>query len=158
MPLEKTLNRVRNEIEQGQIETARNRLHELIHSYPHNMFIRKMLGDVNFQLGNIREAGRWWYLIKAKSPEMQNAIQAFEKSCGNNPVHIGRRIKFRGCISEVRNSNEFAADRLFELHQAALQQQNYRLFCVQAVASINNGCTPIDKLLSVINQIFQSGK
>jgi hypothetical protein len=58
MPLEKTLNRVRTEIEQGQIEIARNRLHGLVHSYPHNMLIRKMLGDVNFQLGNIREAGQ----------------------------------------------------------------------------------------------------
>ena len=158
MPLEKTLNRVQKEIGQGHLDTARNRLHGLVKTYPHDMLIRKMLGDVNFQLGNIREAGRWWYLIKAKSPEMQNAINVFEQSCGNNPVHIGKRLKFRGCISEVRKVSEFAADRLLELHEEALQQQGYRLFCIQAVFRYpkeTDGCTPIKKLSTWISNFIK---
>ncbi len=96
MALEETLRKVRYDLARGDLDHARQRLTGLLchFAYPQNLEIRRMLGDIHWQQGNLIEAGRYWYLEVDKTPEMLDAVARYEKACGNDPQIIGRRLKF----------------------------------------------------------------
>jgi hypothetical protein len=93
MPRDATLARIRAEIEAGDLGSARDRLHGLISSYPGDLRLRRELGEVYWALGDRAMAGRHWYLVVEKSPVMEEAVKAFERSCGGNAGHMLRSLK-----------------------------------------------------------------
>lgn len=93
---EKTLTKIKRDMENGDLGKARDRLHGLIFTYPDDLEIRKSLGDVYYALHDPAMAGRYWYLGENKTPDMMKACQTFEKSLGNDPHLIARAIKFKG--------------------------------------------------------------
>jgi hypothetical protein len=85
---EKTLRRIEQDIVSGDYGKARDRLHGLLGSYPHDLSLRRMLGDIYWHLQYPVMAGRYWYLEEEKTPAMSVACAAFERSCGSDPVQI----------------------------------------------------------------------
>ena len=91
-----TLMRIEQELAEGKLGIARDRLHGLMLSYPDDMSIRSGLGDVYFKLGYPIEAGRCWFLEDAPSDEKLAAIASFVKDCKGDPSTILKRLKVRG--------------------------------------------------------------
>lgn len=115
MTLENTMKKVEEDIAQGNLGKARDRLHGLISSYPSNLNLRKQLGAIYWKLQYPAMAGRYWYLEKDNSPEMISARNAFEKDCADDPYLIRKSLKFRGNFDEIRD--EFAIDILKSLEK-----------------------------------------
>ncbi|WP_282032849.1 DUF6584 family protein [Metabacillus indicus] len=102
-----TLLKIEEDIKKNDLGKARDRLHGLIATYPNELELRRKLGDIYYALKYPSMAGRYWYLEKNKTPEMQHACIEFEKSMGNNPFQIVRAIKFKG-DKEIVKDLEFS--------------------------------------------------
>ena len=124
MSLEESLKRVERDVAAGDYGRARDRLHGLIGAYPERMDLRRRLGDVYGELRYPSMAGRFWYLEEEKSPEMEAACRAFEKSCGNNPVLMLQALKYRGGLRGREET--FAGKRLAALAARAQREHGYR--------------------------------
>jgi hypothetical protein len=46
-------------------------------------------------------AGRYWYLEENRTEEMEQAVEAFEKSCNRSPFMIWHCLKFRGNLENL---------------------------------------------------------
>ncbi|TDL83396.1 DNA helicase [Peribacillus frigoritolerans] len=102
-----TLLKIEEDIKKNDLGKARDRLHGLIATYPDELELRRKLGDIYYELKYPSMAGRYWYLEKNKTPEMQHACIEFEKSMGNNPFQIVRALKFKG-DKEILKNLEFS--------------------------------------------------
>ena len=96
-----TLRKVEYDITNSNLGLARDRLHGLMMSYPDDLSLRVKLAEVYWKLQQPVMAGRYWYLVEEKSPEMEAAVQAFEKMQGHDPLRIIRALKFRGDLSAI---------------------------------------------------------
>ncbi|MBI4601371.1 MAG: hypothetical protein HY721_05340 [Planctomycetes bacterium] len=101
MPIERTLARVRAEVAAGELDTARDRLHGLILTYPERLDLRRELGDVYWRMGDRAMAGRFWYLEEPAAPEVRAAVAAFERRHGGDRGRISRALRFRGSLDAV---------------------------------------------------------
>lgn len=111
MPKEQTLEIIEEEIAQGKLGVARDRLHGLVNAYPNDLDLRFKLGELYFKLGYPNEAGCYWFLLEQPSEEQKQAIDTFVKSCGGSLELIVKRLKFRGDVppnvsDEIRTALE----------------------------------------------------
>ena len=90
-----TEQKIEQEIAEGKLGIARDRLHGLVVAYPSNLSFRSRLGDVYWRLGYPVEAGRWWFLDDSLTPEKQGAIDLFIRRWGGDPLAILRQLKLR---------------------------------------------------------------
>ena len=95
MSKESTLERVALDIQRGDLGKARQRLHGLIATYPCDLGLRARLAEVYWKLQYPSMAGRYWYLEKERTDEMQAAATAFEKECGGDSWLILKGLKLR---------------------------------------------------------------
>ena len=79
------LTRVNQEILNGRLWKARDRLFGLFSSYPTSQEIIELIGDVFYKMGDLPAAGRFWYLTERDDDLFREAVQAFEERCGANP-------------------------------------------------------------------------
>jgi hypothetical protein len=101
MSRETTLARIEHEIANGDLGKARDRLHGLVAGYPDDLTLRERLGDVYWRLQYPAMAGRYWYLVQERSPEMELACQAFERACGGEASHLLRALRFKGNLETI---------------------------------------------------------
>jgi hypothetical protein len=120
MPLRQSLENVHNDVKNGDLGKARDRLHGLISSFPDNLELRKQLGNIYWQLQLPEMAGRYWYLEEEKDERMIKACQRFEKQFKNDAAFILFAIKFKGQLEPIRDT--FAGQTLQGLHQTALEK------------------------------------
>ncbi|MDQ0219788.1 DUF6584 family protein [Peribacillus cavernae] len=92
----KTLKKIEEDVQNEDLGKARDRLHGLISTYPDELELRRKLGDIYSALKYPSMAGRYWYLEKNKTPEMEKACLQFENSMGNDPIRISRALKYKG--------------------------------------------------------------
>lgn len=112
------LEKVRLDIENGNLGKARDRLHGLILAYPNDLSLRSMLADVYRRLQFPEMAGRYWYLEEHRTPEMEQAVGVFERSVGNDSLEMLCRLKFRGEDDQIPES---ARKKLESLRQESLR-------------------------------------
>jgi hypothetical protein len=123
MALEQTLNKVENDIKDGDLGKARDRLHGLLVSYPDNLELRKRLGDIYWRLQIPDMAGRYWYLEENKDGIMAAACHRFEKQFNSDPVNILLALKFRGNFDRI--SDACPGQILLDLHQKAKEKHSW---------------------------------
>jgi len=123
MATEKTLAKVHNDIGRGDLGKARERLHGLIAHYPNDLSLRRMLADVYARLIYPQMAGRYFYLEESKSPAISEACQAFEQSCGGDPLRILLALKFRGDLALI--SSGYAREKLEDLQKRCSERHGY---------------------------------
>lgn len=99
-----TLRKVEYDIQNGNLGLARDRLHGLMLSYPDDLGLRVRLAEVYSQLQQPVMAGRYCYLEAEKTPEMEAAVQAFEKMQGHDPLRIMRALNYRGDLSAIEGT------------------------------------------------------
>jgi len=96
MPKPDVFKRIKQDFDAGDFEKARDRLHGLVNAHPEDFDLRGALGDVYARLGDPVRAGQFWYLAENKTHEMLDACKAFERSCGNHPPTIAKRLRYPG--------------------------------------------------------------
>lgn len=101
MSLEQIFTLVDQDINCGELEKAQDRLHGLLSSHPNNLEVRQRLGEIYWQLEQPEEAGRYWFLIEATTPEMVAASYEFATACENDSLEILRRLEFKGDVMEL---------------------------------------------------------
>jgi hypothetical protein len=117
MPKQATLRRVREDIRQGDLGRARDRMQGLIATYPQDLSLRPDLAEIYWQLRHPSMAGLYWYLEPEQTEEIQTAIAAFERECGGDPWIMLRRLKIRWDPDEMPEG--FAKQRISELTEAS---------------------------------------
>jgi len=88
---------------------ARMRLHGLIGTYPNDLGLRHILGQLYLEIGKPWKAGRFLYLIDDKSKETHEAIREF-LILYDEPRRILRRLRVKGHIDDFEPG--FAKDKL----------------------------------------------
>ncbi|MCM3711852.1 DUF6584 family protein [Sporosarcina luteola] len=141
------LKRIEKDIENDDLGKARDRLHGLISAYPNELELRKMLGDIYFQLKYPAMAGRYWYLEKIKTPQMKKACMEFENSMGHDMNKIAQALKYKGDIEllegldvdpELLSSQYKVKDKLVEEQDVPIGP-TYKLIifgCLSVILSI----------------------
>lgn len=133
MSKEQTIKAVQNDIDQGNLGRARDRLHGLISSYPNDIELRVQLADIYSRLQYPAMAGRYWYLEENKTEEMNAAVAEFERSCGKDPLQILLALKFQGSLDAINSS--FAKERLLSIQQECkVKYLNYPEFGLKGAA------------------------
>ena len=123
MPLQQTLDKVRWDIQNQNLGKARDRLHGLINSYPDHLELRKMLGDLYWQLQLPDMAGRYWYLEEEKDENMIIACQRFENQFNYDPMYMLFAIKYKGDLQKIEGT--FAWKTLMDLHHKAKEKYSW---------------------------------
>lgn len=94
-----TRERIEQEISEGKLGIARDRLYGLLRTFPHDVEIRSRLGDVYSKLGYPAEAGRFWFLDSDLTEEKLAAVDEFRRRCQANPALMLRRLRIE-CTPE----------------------------------------------------------
>ena len=115
MSKDQTLKTVRREMDEGDLGKARDRLQGLLSTYPDDLEIRRLLGEVYWKLRQPAMAGRYWYLEPATTPEMEQALGAFEKEHGGASITMIQAIRFRGHVDDL--DSDYARDQLLTLEE-----------------------------------------
>ena len=87
---------------------AVSRLEGALEYNPLNQFLHYFAGKIYWEMGDKVRAGKHFYLLQNTSPQELECVKLFEKSLGNDPVLILRKIYRRGMrlTSLDRNSRE----------------------------------------------------
>lgn len=112
MPLRETLARVDADLAAGRVPVARQRLRGLVSSFPHDLTLRRRLGEVYRLFGDAAEAGRWMYLEEDRDPD---ETVAFEARYGS-PAWRMKALAWRG--PEAMAATPFAQAQLGDLRAA----------------------------------------
>ena len=91
-----TLIRVKQEITEGRLGIARDRLRGLITAYPDDLSLRTHVAEVYWKLGYPVLAGQFWFLDSELGEEEGQAVQAFLLACNNDPKTVLHRLRLRG--------------------------------------------------------------
>ncbi|MEV7963580.1 DUF6584 family protein [Oerskovia paurometabola] len=114
MSVERTLERVEEDLRVGDVTMARTRLSSLVRSLPHRLDARERLAAVCRLDGDLVEAGRWSYLTEQRD---EREVAAFERACGKDPVRIMRALRWS--CSEEAATTEVARQRLLDVRGRA---------------------------------------
>lgn len=74
--------RARRDLKAERMWKARDRLHGLFSADPSNQEVLELLGEVYFRMGDLPQAGRYWYLTERGGEDAEVARQAFQERFG----------------------------------------------------------------------------
>lgn len=115
--LEEKLDSIRNDLNAGDLDSAREQLKGIPPQVGSTSEFSQEIGELYWQLDYPAMAGRYWYLIENKTPEMISACKDFEHSCGDHPYEILNTLGWRF------DGTPYAQNKLYELqkHYKAIQ-------------------------------------
>ncbi|MER6393718.1 DUF6584 family protein [Streptomyces sp. NPDC001523] len=116
MPLRETLARVDADLAAGRVPVARQRLRGLVSSFPHDLTLRRRLGEVYRLYGDATEAGRWMYLEEDRDAD---ETAAFEERYGS-PGWRMKALAWRG--PEAVAATSFAEKQLVAVRTACAEE------------------------------------
>lgn len=94
MSKEEVLQRIKKDIESGDLGKAKERLKTLVYKFPNDFELREMLAEIYYKTHQYAQAGRFWYLSENKTERMKKACKEFEKFCQYSPWVIRDLICF----------------------------------------------------------------
>lgn len=89
------LTRVEHDLKNGRLWKARDRLFGLFSSYPASQEVLLLLGEVFYKMGDLPEAGRYWFLTERNDGLAQEALMAYRERCGKNPCIMLKQLPIR---------------------------------------------------------------
>lgn len=110
------VSKARQDREAGRLWKARDRLGSLLRLDPADQETLVLLGEVHFEMGDLPNAGRYWFLTEREGPEADAALAALHE-----------RYPFPDLLSQIparARSEQYPATvqtRLRELHERAAQ-------------------------------------
>ncbi|MHB8050871.1 MAG: DUF6584 family protein [Coriobacteriia bacterium] len=101
MSLQESLARVSQDIDNGDLGKARDRLEGMLSGYPDELSVRDLLGEVYWRLQYPERAGRCWYLLESTRPEMDVAKRAFESRHGSDAWLLLDALAYHGGLESL---------------------------------------------------------
>jgi len=89
---EKLLYRIENDLQKGDLLKAINRLEGAMEYYSFDEALNYRLANLYLQNNDLIKAGRRFYLIEDKTEIEKHAVVLFEKSFGNDPTMLLKRL------------------------------------------------------------------
>ncbi|MEV4947925.1 DUF6584 family protein [Streptomyces sp. NPDC053755] len=111
-----TLARVEADLAAGRVPMARQRLRGLVASFPHDLTLRRRLGEIYRLYGDAAQAGRWLYLEEDRCAEETAAFEARYHS----PQRRMKALAWRG--PETLAATTFAEDQLVAVRAACAER------------------------------------
>jgi hypothetical protein len=84
--------RVKEELDNGRLWKARDRLLGKLADQPANQDVLGLLGDVYFAMGDLPQAGRYWWLTDREDDRADAAAKAFYERFGTTEVDVLRAL------------------------------------------------------------------
>lgn len=88
------LKKAKQDVREGRLWKARDRLTGLLATFPADQRVLNLLGEVHFQMADLPQAGRYWYLTDRKGPEVEAALEALVERYGSKR-NLARAIPIR---------------------------------------------------------------
>lgn len=151
------LTRVKQEILDGRLWKARDRLFGLRLTYPSSQEVIELLGDVLYKMDDFPEAGRFFYLTERTDTICDEAIRAFEERCGANPCTMMKQLPIR---REIDRYGPIALKRINELRDKCPE---VRLKVSESAIKVDNSIEPSklsvwkDRILMYLFALFLGG-
>lgn len=96
---ETALDRARRDLAAGRPDLARDRLTGFLYTLhrqgEYNQEAYLLLGKVLFAMRDLPQAGAAWLLTERHGPDVDEAVQAFHKRYGRDPLNVLRALKPR---------------------------------------------------------------
>ena len=92
------LNRAKEDIAQGRLWKARDRLTGLLSMYPAEQPVLHLLGEVHFMMGDLPAAGRYWVLTDRQGDDVDAALEALHERFGEG-VSLAQAIPIRAPLA-----------------------------------------------------------
>ena len=89
--------KAKQDVREGRLWKARDRLTGLLATFPADQKVLNLLGEVYFQMADLPQAGRYWYLTDRQGPEVEAALQALVDRYGSKR-NFARAIPIRAPI------------------------------------------------------------
>jgi hypothetical protein len=90
---------------------------------PANQAVLVLLGEVLFEMGDLPEAGRYWYLTERAGPEVEAATEALLERFGRSPHELGRSLPL---VAPVAAYPDVVQARLGRLPEEVLRRRERR--------------------------------
>lgn len=91
-PITKVLKRVEADLIRANREKAIQRILCLLNVYPSDHMLHRKAAWLYARSGNAAQAGRYLFLLDARTAEEQQLVDSFAASLGNDPFHILRTV------------------------------------------------------------------
>lgn len=82
------IDKVNKKINTGNSLHAIKILEGFLHRHPYSKDIQSILGQLHFEQNNLINAGQYWYFVEHKDENQLLAVKEFERTHGNDPLHI----------------------------------------------------------------------
>ena len=92
VPDEPRFQKVREEIDLGRLWKARDRLHGHVRHDPSDQQVLDLLGSIWFVMGDLPQAGRYWFMTTRDDESVALARDAFFERFGGDPLEILRAL------------------------------------------------------------------
>ena len=92
VPDEPRFQKVREEIDLGRLWKARDRLQGHVRHDPSDQQVLDLLGSIWFVMGDLPQAGRYWFMTSRDDESVALARDAFFERFGGDPLEILRAL------------------------------------------------------------------
>jgi hypothetical protein len=104
--------RVERDIDRGDFALARTRLESYLDHKGYDPDVLERLGRIALNMHDPASAGRFWLTSDATGEEVENAIAAFIRRCGENPIEIALRLPRAARLAKLDAYSSLARERL----------------------------------------------
>lgn len=122
MSLQKTLDKIDSEFENGLRFKATDRLRNLIQDNPNEIELWNKLAEFYYESGFLDAAGKYWILTEPTEDRIKKCVEIYEKSLNYSGYQILQEIVFRGDKSQLP---KYAQQKLTELEADSKKKMNY---------------------------------
>lgn len=122
MSLERKLESIETDIQNGLKFKSADRLRNLINQYPNEQKLWNRLAELYYESGFLDGAGRYWILTEPTDERIKKSVDAYQKSVNYSGYQILQEITFRGDKSKL---SEYGRTKLNELENDSSERVNY---------------------------------
>ena len=94
----RAMDHARRDIDVGKLWKARDRYNGLLRTYPSNQAVLDALGDVNYRMGDMPAAGRYWFLTERDDEAATRAIDTMYERYGRTAIALIDALPVRDSI------------------------------------------------------------
>jgi Family of unknown function (DUF6584) len=92
IPEDARFDRVRNDLDRGRLWKARDRLNGMLRQDPADQAVLELLGSIWFEMGDLPQAGRYWWVTSHGDESADVSRDAFYERFGTVPATVLRAL------------------------------------------------------------------
>ncbi|EDM43210.1 hypothetical protein SCB49_12064 [unidentified eubacterium SCB49] len=122
MNIDRKLEKIEQDINNGLKLKASDRLRNLMNAYPNEHSLWNKLAELYYESGFLDAAGRYWILNEPTDDRIKKSVKAYTDSVNNSGYQILQEITYRGDKSKL---SEYGQKKLLELEIDSSKKAGY---------------------------------